>query len=47
MIVKRLWRNIKRSNYAKIKIEESDWEGYFLFGIIPLYIRCVARRYYK
>ena len=35
MIVKKFWRKYRRHG-----VEHSDRMGYFLFGIIPIYIEC-------
>lgn len=35
MIVKRIWRKYRRN-----RAQFSDRKGYFLFGLIPIYMEC-------
>jgi hypothetical protein len=35
MIIKRMWITIKGQGFRRV---ERHWRGWFLFGIIPLYI---------
>ena len=37
MIVKKYWRKWNRTG-----VGYSDWKGYFLFGLIPIYIEMVS-----
>ena len=46
MIVKRLWVNFKIVNFPMGKWCKSSWKGWFLFGLIPLYIQQYAVLYY-
>lgn len=43
MIVKRIWIKKRRDIFGHID-KITSWEGWFLFGFIPLYIRQTGTR---
>jgi hypothetical protein len=54
MIVKKSWTTrIRKPNFQfyfegkYFSIVERDWEGYFLFGVIPLWIEQVRNTYHN
>lgn len=42
MVIKYQWVTARKVKYHLLNTE---WEGWFLFGIIPLYIRSLSRQY--
>lgn len=48
MIVERTWTTIKKSKvYPALPYKKTVWAGWFLFGVIPLYIKVVDAEYRK
>ena len=46
MIVHRVWSTTKtKYELHGVAHVTRDWEGWFLFGLIPLYIRNIKTRY--
>jgi hypothetical protein len=47
MVIHRLWRTQRKQKYSSFISEEWMREGWFLFGIIPLYVRTLSHEYNK
>lgn len=51
MIVKKLWTTNAKKKYFHFEghlygERTRHWKGYFLFGIVPLYVECLKSVYY-
>lgn len=44
MIVRRDWVTKKYANRSYILLRKKYWRGWFLFGIIPLYIKQLGEK---
>lgn len=46
MLVKYAWITTKHTQLDKIRqLKTTQWEGWFVFGVLPLYIRVVDYAY--
>jgi len=51
MIVQKMWTTRKEKKYGFVydgrtwDVRDTSWEGYFLFGILPLFVRATKAFY--